>query len=186
MLFLKHTQLLADVLTISRVFIGISFIVLGVGWGAEFISTAILFMLLAWLTDMLDGPLARLDIDHPQTWIGSHDSEADLIVSLGITGYLVLSGYFTIWLGGTLLLLIPGLWFFHSQQLAWPFYAIPYVSLIFISLKADPIYGQIALVVLILIGIIYRERLRSRYVPEFLQTLKNLFLQEKKDTNLNS
>ena len=58
-----------------------------------------LIVLLSWITDLLDGPLARRDPNGKESWVGKRDAEADLATSVGLSLYLVLSRYVATWLG---------------------------------------------------------------------------------------
>jgi len=108
----RHTKPLADLLTASRSLLGICLAGLGMIHGAEALSTIVLTVIISWLTDVMDGPLARHDPEHQATWVGEHDAEADLIVSLGVAAYLILSGYLAGWLGALIVLATLGLWIF--------------------------------------------------------------------------
>lgn len=169
-----RTRLLADLLTVSRVLFSICLAGLGAERGAEALPTAVLIVVISWLTDVLDGPLARHDADHQVTWVGEHDAEADLTTSLGVVAYLILSGYLPGWLGTLLILTILGLWVLHSHQLAWPFYAIPYVLLILLALQEAPPFGWLAVGYLLVTLAACWSRFWQQYLPEFFQAIDSL------------
>lgn len=170
----KHTKPLADLLTAGRALLGLCLAGLGMVQGAKALPTALLTVILSWLTDLLDGPLARRDPDLQTTWIGEHDPEADLAVSLGVAAYLVLSGYLPAWLGTVLVLVTLGLWIFHSYQLAWPFYAVPYLILGIRAFQYAPFFGWLAAGYLLLTLITRWPRLRHEYLPQFFQAVGTL------------
>jgi len=170
----RHTKPLADLLTVSRVLLGICLAGLGMARRAEALPTAVFTVIISWLTDVLDGPLARHDSDHRITRVGEHDAEADLTVSLGVAAYLILSGYVAGWLGAMLVLTILGLWVLHSHQLAWPFYALPYVILILIALQDAPLFGWLAVGYLLATLVLCWPRFWQQYLPEFSQTVDSL------------
>ena len=88
---------MADALTSVRFVLGLYLVWLGLYSGPEGVATAALTLLTAWVTDVLDGPLARRDARGLHTWIGDHDLEADLTVALGIWVYLSLAGFIPFW-----------------------------------------------------------------------------------------
>lgn len=71
---------LADLLTLSRFFLSLGIIVMGVWRGKGTLLTVVMMAFLAWITDALDGPLARRA--HPQrvTWIGEQDFPVDVFM----------------------------------------------------------------------------------------------------------
>lgn len=166
-----HTKTLADLLTVSRACLSVCLAALGMVRGAEALPTAVLIVIITWLTDLLDGPLARHDPDPRITWIGEHDPEADLTVSLGVAAYLVLSGYLAAWLGAVVVLVTLGLWVWHSHQLAWPFYAVPYVVLEVVALREAPLFGWLAVAYLLATLVARWSRLRDEFLPEFFQAV---------------
>lgn len=84
---------LADSLTAGRALLGFGLAVLGLSQGAEMLSTACLVLLACWCTDLFDGALARRSGVGVHTWIGDHDLEVDVLVSVGLLAYLVGSGF---------------------------------------------------------------------------------------------
>jgi len=170
----RHTKPWADLLTVSRTLLGVYLAGLGVKRGTEALPTAVLIVIISWLTDVLDGPFARHDPDHRSTWVGEHDAEADLTVSLGVVAYLVLSGYLAGWLGAVLVLTILGLWVLHSHQLAWPAYALPYAILILLAFQDVPLFGWLAVGYLLATLVVCRSRFWQQYLPEFFQALDSL------------
>lgn len=171
---LIHTRPLADVLTVSRAFLAILLAVLGATRGADALPAAVLIVVTSWVTDILDGPLARRDPRDWVSWVGQHDAEADLSVSLGVTAYLVLSGYLAGWLGAVLALVTLLLWVFHSHQLAWPVYAVPYVVLIAWAFRVAPFTGWVAGGYLALVLVVRWPRLRYEFLPEFFRAVDSL------------
>ncbi|MCK4450453.1 MAG: hypothetical protein KAX26_07665 [Anaerolineae bacterium] len=73
----------ADTLTSVRFLLGLVLMWLGWEKGPEAIPSVTLTLLTAWVTDVLDGPLACRDPRGIHTWIGDHDLEADVTVALG-------------------------------------------------------------------------------------------------------
>ena len=170
----RHTKPLADLLTLSRALLALCIAGLALAGSRDTVAAAMVGVIVSWLTDLLDGPLARRDPDPETTWIGEHDAEADLSTSLGVTAYLVLSGHLPGWLGGLLVLVTLGLWVLHSHQLAWPFYAVPYVLLVFIALQEAPLFGWLAVGYLLITLMIRRRRLGDEFLPAFFEALRSL------------
>ena len=131
-------------------------------------------VLVSWFSDLIDGPLARRDAVHEQTWVGQHDAEADLFTSAGVAVYLVFSGFVAAWLGVGVLALLLTLWFLHSRQLAWPFYAVPYALLVKTAFTHLPFWGWMLVAYLVGTLLLRWQRLRSEYLPEFFDAIRNL------------
>ncbi|HEY70307.1 MAG TPA: CDP-alcohol phosphatidyltransferase family protein [Anaerolineae bacterium] len=101
-------KLLADTLTALRIVLAVI-----IGWIALTRHDPMGFQAIFWLTiaafmtDWLDGPIARRTKDQDQTWLGYHDFEIDLMITfaLGITlvtyqiiwPVLVSIGIFIVW-----------------------------------------------------------------------------------------
>jgi len=172
----RHTKPLADLLTVSRALLAVCLAGLGMARGAEALPTVVLTVIISWLTDVLDGPLARRDPDRRITWVGERDAEVDLTTSLGVVAYLVLSGYLAGWLGAVLVLAMLGLWVFHSHQLAWPAYALPYAILILVAFQDAPLFGWLAVGYLLATLVVCWSRFWQQYLPEFFQAIDNLHM----------
>ena len=84
---------LADILTAGRAFLGLMLIYEGIIYRADGLAVAAITLLAAWITDILDGPIARRDTRGITSWIGEHDLEADLVVALGVWFFLGLAGF---------------------------------------------------------------------------------------------
>lgn len=89
-------KFLADVLTALRVVLAAL-----MGWVALTRHDPEGFRIIVWLamvaftTDWLDGPIARRTKDVPQTWLGYHDFEVDLTVTVALS--ITLFQYQLIW-----------------------------------------------------------------------------------------
>jgi len=171
---IRRTKPIADALTQARVVLGFCIAILGFWRGREGLPQVILAVIVSWLTDLLDGPLARRDPDREQTWIGEHDAEADLSTSVGVTLYLMASRYLAAWLGIAILLITLGLWFLHSYQLAWPFYATPYVILTTIALRAATLLGWVLIAYVAGVLALRWQRLKNEFLPQFFDAVKDL------------
>jgi phosphatidylglycerophosphate synthase len=84
---------MADVLTASRFILAC--IIAFIAWTRPpdaALGTVVLLILLAWTTDVLDGPLARRAAEPQRSWLGAHDLEVDLSVTLAMVISLALWG----------------------------------------------------------------------------------------------
>lgn len=171
---LKHTKPLADALTAMRAVLGLCIAGLGLGQRKAALPTVVVAVVVSWLSDLVDGPLARHDREARTTWVGAHDAEADLAVSLGIAAYLALSGYVAAWLAAGLVAVILLSWTLHSHQLAWPFYALPYVILLGLALKEVPVFGWLAIAYLGTMLGLHRRRLMHGFLPQFFGAVASL------------
>ena len=86
----KH---LADGLTVTRFLLALSLIWLTFSQGAAGFPLAVALLLAAWVTDVLDGPLARSSAVKDQTWIGAHDLHVDMVVGTATLIYLQGAGF---------------------------------------------------------------------------------------------
>ncbi|OGO04204.1 MAG: hypothetical protein A2Y73_03550, partial [Chloroflexi bacterium RBG_13_56_8] len=170
----KHAKLIADLLTQARMILGLAIAGLGALRGRDALPQVVVAVIVSWITDFLDGPLARSAPDQPQTWTGKHDAEAELATSCGLGLYLVFSRYVAAWIGLGVLLLTLVLWFFHSRAFGWPFYAVPYTLLIATALRLVPLLGW-ALIAYLLVALVLRyQRVKEEYLPEFFDAVRNL------------
>ena len=83
----KH---LADALSAARCALSLGLVWLGFSRGAAGFPLAVAMLLMAWITDSLDGPLARSSGVDSQTWIGAHDLQFD--VAMGTAALIYLQG----------------------------------------------------------------------------------------------
>ena len=112
---MKRTKWLADLLTCTRILLAVYLTWLGISLGGAALPSAIATVIVTWLTDLFDGPLARHDVTGRHTWVGDHDAEADPSVALGILCYLTFSGYVRPLVGWGLGLVMVVLWIFVSH-----------------------------------------------------------------------
>ena len=169
---------LADTLTGVRLLL--AFFLVWLGWqkGSEAIGSAALILLVAWVTDVLDGPLARRDPRGIRTWIGDRDLEADMAVALGVWIYLVLAGFLSPWLAGLYLVVTAvALWRLGTAQLAWGVQALPYGAMIWTAWRTVPACGLLLVTYLGLVIVATWPRFPRETVPEFLNGVRGLWRQ---------
>jgi len=172
---IRHTRPMADTLTILRVFLGLYIAGLGLFRGKNTLAAVVVAVIISWLSDLFDGPLARHDRTKPDaTWIGEHDAEADLATSLGVAAYLILDGRLAAWMGVGLSLVTLVLWSFHSHQLAWPFYVMPYAILQWHAFQEVPTFGWITAIYLGITLVVRWRRLVEELLPQFFGAVISL------------
>ncbi|GAB4516430.1 MAG: CDP-alcohol phosphatidyltransferase family protein [Anaerolineae bacterium] len=166
---------LADTLTGLRVLIGAWLIWLGVTAGPEAAGLACLGLLLAWASDLLDGPLARRDPRQIRTWIGDHDLAVDVWASFGVWVYLAAAHFIATTIAVVYVVVVAiGLWRSHSVHLAWAVQAVPYAAMIRVGVQYAPPYG-LALIIWVLTTVIVTwPRFPRETVPQFLAGMRAL------------
>jgi cardiolipin synthase len=165
----------ADTLTSIRFLLGLYLIWLGLRGGPEAVAAAALTLLVAWATDVLDGPLARRDPRAIQTWIGDHDLEADMTVALGVWTYLALAGFLSFLLAlAYVLAAAAALWHFGSTHLAWGVQALPYGTMIWTAWQTVPTYGLLLAGWVGFVLVATWPRFPQQTLPEFLGGMRDL------------
>ncbi len=166
----------ADALTGLRFVLGLYLIWLGWQKGSEAIVPATLTLLVAWATDVLDGPLARRDPRRIQTWIGDHDLEADVVVALGVWVYLALAGFLSPLLAVAYVIAAgAALWRFGSAHLAWGVQALPYGAMIWTAWRTVPVYGFLLVAWVVLVVVTTWPRFPRQTLPGFLKGMRDLW-----------
>ena len=95
----------ADLITSARVLIAVCLVGLGIVQRAAGLPLAAWMMIVDWTGDMVDGRIARRSRVQYRTWIGDHDLEVDMTVSVGLLTYMVKANLTNIWLAGVYILL---------------------------------------------------------------------------------
>jgi hypothetical protein len=135
----------------------------------------VLTLLLAWVTDVLDGSLARRDPSGRQTWIGDQDLAVDMSVGMAVLAYLTLSGYLTLKATSAYVVVCAALlWCFRSIHLAWAVQAPPYAGMIYAAVRDRPKYGLMLISYVVLVVIATWPRFPKHVVPQFLEGMRKL------------
>jgi cardiolipin synthase len=172
---MPRAKTLADTLTAARFLLGLYLLWLGLNSGPKAMPTATLILLVAWSSDVLDGPLARRDLSHHQTWIGDHDLEADLIAALGVWAYLALAGYIPFHLALAYgAASAAALWHFGSAPLAWGLQAMPYGTMIWTAWRVAPPYGLLLALWVIVALVATWPRFPQQILPDFIRGMRGL------------
>lgn len=89
---MKKLGVVCDVLTVSRVVVGLTLIVLGVWLKTEGLRLVLLLLILGWTTDILDGRLARR-IGKAENFIGRNEIKFDSFMLVSAVIYLGEAGF---------------------------------------------------------------------------------------------
>ncbi|RME85131.1 MAG: hypothetical protein D6775_03605 [Caldilineae bacterium] len=133
---------IADVLTVARFLIGVYLFWLGSLGERATLSLAASLLWLAWVTDVLDGPIARRSPIPTISRIGRHDLHADMTVTAGTWGYLWLSGF----IGTSLAFIVAVLailliWYTRSIHVCSAVQATSYGTMLYTCFANAPFYG---------------------------------------------
>lgn len=172
---MRSWKTVADGLTAGRCVLGLTLLWIGWRYGATALPAAIVLLVCAWISDLLDGTLAHHDPHPHQTWIGTHDLAFDVIVGIGTLGYLALAGYLTasialVYLVSCTLLV----WVFQSRALAMLSQAWPYGMVLLIGLHEAPLYSILALTWLACAIALTWPRFPREVVPGFIRGMRML------------
>lgn len=88
---------LADLLTLSRVPMGLAVVYAGLNTGAAALPQVIWLSLLAWTVDSVDGHLKRAS-QKPPGWIGRNDLTFDVFFNACVAFFFALTGIVSAWL----------------------------------------------------------------------------------------
>lgn len=169
-----HTRPIADFLTVTRGILGFFIAGLGLRGGKEVLPIAGISLLLAWISDVSDGPLARRDTDHPVTWVGAHDLTADMTVAGGVWMYLTFSGFIPPVLSiGIALISLFFLWKTHSIHVTSAMQAISFGTMLFTCLGHAPFYGFLLIGWLVVLVIVTWPRFLYK-ADEFIKGISDL------------
>jgi cardiolipin synthase (CMP-forming) len=160
----------ADFITLTRALLWMVLTWIGIAYGAEGLPLAALTMIYSWASDSIDGTLARRSSRVYHTWIGDHDLEADMLVSIGLLIYMLLSGYVTIIAGGIYL----AFWLFillflgFNKSLGMTFQAPIYGWFLWVAIRDAPLYGLVMVAWILAAVIITWPRFPKEVIPGFL------------------
>jgi phosphatidylglycerophosphate synthase len=165
----------ADTLTAGRFLVALIILWLGLRIGQPALPTVTLALVLGWVSDVLDGALARRAINQRRTWLGDNDLSVDVCVALGLLCYLTFSGYVSPAIALSYVLMTGALiWRFHSRSLAMAAQAPVYAILLYLALRDAPTYGVLAVGWIVLVTVVTWPRFPKTVIPEFLQGMREL------------
>lgn len=132
-------RLIADALTFIRLCLALLIILTGIIRGYEGLSLALLLLLLSWMTDALDGQLARRDTESKGSRIGDNDLIVDVLLGFAMMVFFTLSGIIPFWIMVFCLIYLIMITFVLS---GWTLYAIfigvSYGTSLLVSLLHSP------------------------------------------------
>lgn len=167
---------IADFLTFSRLLIAV---ILGLmGWilGPDSLQFALILIIYAWASDIIDGSLARSSRVSVKTWIGDHDLYFDMSVAVGLSIYLTAAGYLNTPVSIVYILLWSLLfWRFGILSFLGKLFQTPvYAWFLFVTFRFEPIFA-VVIVIFLLIAIIFTwPRFPQETVPDFLSEFDNV------------
>jgi phosphatidylglycerophosphate synthase len=166
----------ADLITTARGLVAVFLVWLGIVRGAGGLSLAAWVMIADWVGDMVDGRIARRSRVQYHTWIGDHDLEVDMAVSIGLLAYMLQAGFVNIWLAGIYVLLW-GVYFWRQGRIPHSpgmlFQAPMYAWFIWITLRDAPRAGWPIIVFLVSAVVLTWPYFPKVMVPGFLKGLRN-------------
>ena len=167
----------ADLITFSRALM--AFILAGLGMlvGKEALPVVAWVMIADWCGDMVDGPIARRSRIHYHTWIGDHDLQVDMTVSVGLLIYLLGAGYVSWWVG-VIYLVGWALFFLRFGVIPAPgmlFQAPIYFWFILTALREATGLGALIIVLVFTVVILTWPKFPKVVVPGFLEGMRKAF-----------
>ncbi|NIM93248.1 MAG: hypothetical protein GTO18_06005 [Anaerolineales bacterium] len=174
----------ADLFTYIRVLLAPTLVVLGIWRGEENLPIAIGLMIISWTSDSLDGPLARRSSKQYNTWIGDHDLEVDMWVSIGLLIYMVTAGFLNILVAVTYVLLwVLIFWRWGFQRSLGMLVQAPiYGYFLYLGLTIAPAAGAWMIGWILAALVITWPKFPKEIVPGFLGGMKSaLRLGRKRD-----
>ena len=175
----------ADLLTVARTLLAISLPWLGLKQRSAGLSMAVLVVISAWTSDILDGPLARRSRAPRQTWVGDHDLQADMVFALGLLAYLAFAGYWNP--GAAIVYVLFWALVFRlrvlTKALGSLFQSVIYGSFIWVALREVPAYGRWLIAWIIAAIVATWPRFPRVLVPEFLSDMRQLLARRQSTQN---
>jgi phosphatidylglycerophosphate synthase len=166
---MAYAKRLADLLTASRVLLAIVFAWLGLVGARDSLALAGFLLLTSWISDLFDGGLARQSGAGP-TWIGDHDLEADVTVSLGVLIYLVGAGF----LQPNYAVVYILFWVLFFWRWGWQrdpamlFQAPIYLWLMVVAMQYAPQAGWWLIGYVVLVVVVTWPHISGEVVPDFI------------------
>ena len=166
----------ADMITISRAFFAFWLTWLGISKGEAGLGIAVWTMILNWTGDALDGICARRSSKQYNTWIGDHDLEVDILVSIGLLFYMLGAGLADLRVV-ILFCLTFVVIFWHwgyNRPLGMLIQAPIYGWFIWLALHKEPSVGIWAIIWILAAIVITWPRFPNEVVPGFLTDMKEV------------
>ena len=88
-----------DLLTASRLLLAALIVALGVARGRDAVAMALILAMVAWISDNLDGFMARRIPNRQPSWLGRHEFAVDVVFTWATLAFILLAGFLPWWLG---------------------------------------------------------------------------------------
>ena len=169
---------IADLITTVRAALGVVMIWLGITQGEQALPIVIPMMILCWSGDFFDGMLARKSRNPRKTYIGDHDVQIDMFVSVCLALYMLFAGlasatlviwYFILW--------AVIFWRFGLDHNLLMLAQTPiYLYFVLIGLRDYPSLGYLMVFFVLLVLVFHWRRFSQDVVPNFLKGVKSLWI----------
>ncbi len=161
---------IADALTVSRVLLAV---VLAVAVASGSFPTAAVIVVVAWLTDLLDGRIARAT--NTDTRLGDWDFRIDVSLAAAILIGLGLSGFASVWLVLTPIAVLTGLTLVTGNPApSMLLVAIAYGWFLWLLLDQRPPLWWLPIAAIVLLLVIDWRRFFSVILPAFFKGIAAL------------
>jgi hypothetical protein len=172
------SKLVADVITMMRGALGLVMIWIGMVYGEQALPIVIPMMILCWSGDFFDGMLARHSRHPRPSYIGSHDVQVDLFVSICLGLYITVSGFVSVSIGVLYLIgWILAFWRFGMDRNLIMLAQTPiYLYFVMIGLRDYPTLGFLMVTWVVLATAILWRRFSKEVVPTFIDRMKSLWI----------
>lgn len=170
----------ADMITIARGFLLVIFPWLGITQGRASLPWAAVLLAADWTGDILDGALAKRSGIKQQTWVGAHDLEIDMVVSLGMLVYLITTNMLSLPVA-LIYLLLWAAFFIRSgipTSLGMLFQAPIYGWFIYISLIHATSAGLMLVAWVLAAVVITWPRFPQQVIPGFLSGIREFLMRD--------
>lgn len=173
-------KMVADVITVTRGTLGLVMFWLGLAQGEQALPIVIPMMILCWSGDFFDGMIARHSRHPRKSYIGDHDVQIDLFVSICLGLYMLLAGFVSIPIGVWYLIGWAVIfWRLGMDRNLLMLAQTPiYLYFILVGLRFYPALGYLMVIWVLLVTTILWRRFSQEVVPNFIKGMKSLWHQK--------
>jgi hypothetical protein len=168
---------IADFITAARATLGLVMIWLGVTLGEQTLPIVIPMIILCWSGDFFDGLIARRSRNPRKSFIGDHDVQIDMFVSICLALFML----FTKLVSASV-----GIWYFILLAIVFWRYGMDrnllmlaqtpiYLYFILIGLRDFPALGYLMVFWVLLALAFHWQRFSQEVVPNFLKGMRSLW-----------
>jgi len=171
------SKTLADLVTILRGLLGILLAWLGLTQGAAALPAVTMIMILCFTGDFVDGTLAHLSQHPRQTWVGNHDIQFDIFVSLCLGAFLIGAGFVSLQFAAWYLVAwVFVLWLFKMEyNLLMLIQAPIYFCFLWLAITLAPQSGFWLVLWIMLATAINWRRFSKQIVPRFVHGMQSIW-----------